>query len=120
VKSLVAKTDGVPGSDGLAFAPGSIQPAERVPVRANFDGPVLGYARITVEGDNVIAEFDGDVLARLDGLYPAVGGRGVVYDGPISDDVQRITRFDLLEVSVCVSPNADPRIAAINLKGGQS
>lgn len=105
ISALVAHLDGVRAGHEAAFGPGSIQPAPDVPLRLDFTGEPIGRASIRVDGDRVYADID--VTDGERGLWPAVGGvaRRLV-DGVIVD-------FQVCEVSLCYSPNVDPRVPPI-------
>jgi len=76
-----------------------------VPVTRNFNPllPPIGTAVLTVEGPNVIAEFDADERT-IAGLTPALGGQALATVG------QDIAIFDVYEVSLCDLPNTDHRV----------
>lgn len=107
---LVARMDGTSAS---GFAPGSITPRSDVPVTRNFDPRVapIGLADISVIGSNVYATLTAiREPLQLEGLYPAVGGRGV--ECQVGEHLL-IGRFDLTELSLCDQPNVDPGIPAL-------
>lgn len=121
---LVAICDGRPDANGGVFEHGCLSELPlpwAVPLTRNFDRrePPLGVAHLTVTGDQVFAEFafwrtvD---RARLQGLYPALGGQARASSAD-AEGRHIVVTFEPHEVSLCDGPNADPRIPPLTFSG---
>lgn len=112
IKMLIAKTDGVENVNGVAFASGSVQPTRNIPVLSKFDMNSLpmAIADVTVEGDDVFAEFDIDPDV-VDGLTPALGVTAPS-DRKLGEPVRQA---EVRMVGLCDGPNSDPRVSRITL-----
>ena len=115
IKCLVAKQDG----EHSLFAPGSITPTKNVPVTRGFNQQLLpvSTADVTVDGVDVYAEFEVEDWRLVIGLFPALG---VVAEKPRLVEgrtVEPLTECRVLEVGLCASPNVDPRIPALFVRG---
>jgi hypothetical protein len=70
---------------------------------------VIAKADITIQGEQVFATITEGKLLALNGLYPALGGRIITCRTQL-DNCKVIEAFDVLTVSLCAQPNADPTI----------
>lgn len=116
LRALVAKCDGQGGSpDRPPFASGAVwPPSAPLFVTREFDPRLapIGTAMLRLEGDDLFAEMEIRDGVSVAGLFPCLGGRTIEF---IRDKkgASAITRFEAMEVSLCVLPNLDARIPAV-------